>query len=105
MTDSRRGFLKRAIVAGFPTIVPASVFGQTAPSNLIQVGQIGCGRIARASEFQGMFRNSGVARYVAVCDLDSVRLEDARQAIQSAYQLRLGSTPKLKTFANYREML
>ena len=105
MSDSRRGFLKRAIIAGFPAIVPATVFGQSAPSNLIQVGQIGCGRIARSSEFPGMFRNSDVARYVAVCDLDTVRIEDAKQTIESTYEKKLGSTAKMKTFANYREML
>ena len=31
---------------GFPAIVPASVFGQTAPSNRINVGAIGVGRIS-----------------------------------------------------------
>jgi hypothetical protein len=35
--NSRRDFLKMGAAAaiGFPTIVPASVFGQTAPSNRI----------------------------------------------------------------------
>ena len=68
--------MKRSLTAvaavGFPAIVPARVFGPSAPSNLIQVAQIGCGRIARVSEFPGILRNSDVARYVAVCDLDSI---------------------------------
>jgi hypothetical protein len=50
----RRSFLKKAasgtagIIAAsmFPTIVPASVFGKNAPSNKINIGQIGFGRIA-----------------------------------------------------------
>ena len=47
----RRKFIKTwqqqrgAIV--MPTIVPSSVFGKNAPNNKIQIGQIGCGRIAR----------------------------------------------------------
>ena len=46
---SRRRFLKTAAgaaaVAGFPTIVPSSVFGQLAPSKQINVGAIGVGRV------------------------------------------------------------
>jgi hypothetical protein len=47
--QTRRDFLKLSAAAaatiGFPTIVPASVFGQAAPSNRINVGAIGVGRI------------------------------------------------------------
>jgi myo-inositol 2-dehydrogenase/D-chiro-inositol 1-dehydrogenase len=51
----RRVFLKNsaAITAGaivIPTIVPSTVFGKSAPSNKIQLGQIGCGRIARTHD-------------------------------------------------------
>lgn len=50
MQKTRRDFVKGsmgAVVAiGFPAIVPASVFGQTAPSNRINVGAIGVGRIS-----------------------------------------------------------
>ncbi len=47
----RRKFLKSTVAttAGaiiIPSIVPSSVFGANAPSNKINVGQIGCGRIA-----------------------------------------------------------
>src|SRR5690242_11949823 len=98
--SNRREFLKSAVVAGFPAIVPASVFGQSAPSNRIQVAQIGCGRIARGSEFPGILRNSAEARYVAVCDLDSVRVEDARRLLETAQK-----AAGIKTYSNYREML
>jgi predicted dehydrogenase len=92
---------------GFPLIVPASVFGKFAPSNLIQVGQIGCGRIARVSEFRGVLRNHEVARYVAVCDLDSVRLADAKETIESEYSKKFGGGQytHLKTYSSYQEML
>ena len=44
---TRRGFLKRTAAAGaalaVPTIVPASVFGKSAPSNQTTVGSIGVG--------------------------------------------------------------
>ena len=47
----RRNFLKNssAVMAGaivLPTIVPSTVFGKSAPSNKINVAQIGFGRIA-----------------------------------------------------------
>ena len=109
-TSTRRTFVKRSLGAGaigFPAIVPSTVFGQSAPSNLIQVAQIGCGRIARASEFRGILRNSAVARYVAVCDLDTVRLADAKQTLESAYARQFGSGKyaDIKTYGDYREML
>jgi predicted dehydrogenase len=105
--NSRREFLKGAVIAGFPTIVPSTVFGQSAPSNMVQVGQIGCGRIARGSEMVGVLKNSAVARYVAVCDLDTVRIADAKQNIESAYAKKFGSDKyaALKTYRDYHEML
>jgi predicted dehydrogenase len=101
---SRRDFLK---AAAFPAIVPSTVFGRTAPSNILQIAQIGCGRIARASEFPGILRNSDEARYVAVCDLDTVRLGDAKELIESDYASRfgVGGYAPLKTFRDYRELL
>ena len=51
---TRRQFVKgaaqAAAVAGFPTIVPVSVFGQMAPSKQISVGAIGMGRISRGHD-------------------------------------------------------
>jgi predicted dehydrogenase len=108
---SRRQFLKGSLAAtaslGFPTLVPARIFARTAPSDMIQVAQIGCGRIARDSEFKGILRNSGVARYVAVCDLDTLRLEDARLLLERAYAEKFGAGKyaPIKTYGDYREML
>jgi predicted dehydrogenase len=108
--SSRREFLKASVTAaamGFPAIVPARVFGANAPSNMIQVGQIGCGRIARVSEFPGILRNSDVARYVAVCDLDTVRIADAKNLLEQAYAKKFGAGKyvELKTYGDYRQML
>lgn len=108
---SRREFLTRSLAAGasigFPMIVPSRVFGQNAPSNMIQVAQIGCGRIARESEMRGMLRNSDMARYVAVCDLDTVRVADAKENLEAAYAKKFGADKyaRLKTYGDYREML
>lgn len=106
---SRRRFLTASVAGsiGFPMIVPARVFGQSAPSNLIQVAQIGCGRIFRESELPGIFRNSDLARFVALCDLDTTRIADAKQTIETDYAKRFGSGKyaSLKTYGDYREML
>ncbi len=76
-TNSRRTFLKNTVkatagtvaLAGFPTIVPASVFGKNAPSNKINIGQIGIGRIARTHDLVETFKYD-VARIMAVADVD-----------------------------------
>lgn len=96
---------RRAVLSAF-TIVPAHVLGKSAPSNLVQVAQIGCGRIARGMEFPGLLRNSDAARIVAVCDLDSVRLADAKSHIETTYARKYGQDyAQVKTFGDYREML
>jgi myo-inositol 2-dehydrogenase / D-chiro-inositol 1-dehydrogenase len=109
---SRRNWMKSSALAtgavlGFPAIVPSRVFGKLAPSNLIQVAQIGCGRIARASEIAGLMHNTEVARYVAVCDLDAIRVNDAKHLIENSYAKKFGSGKYagLKTYSNYQEML
>lgn len=78
---TRRSFLRSAssigVVATFPTIVPARVLGKEAPSNVLNVAQIGCGRIGLTMDVPG-FLSAKDARISAVCDLDSRRLEYMR---------------------------
>lgn len=107
MDPSRRSFLQSAAIAGFPAIVPASVFGQSAPGNRIQIGQIGCGRIARASEFPGVLRHHDQARFTAVADFDTVRLKDAKQLIEAHYATTAGpgKFASVRTYTDYRELL
>jgi len=82
----RRTFLRNATAATagaiiVPTIVPSSVFGKNAPSNTIQIGQIGCGRIARDHDMAATLPYDK-ARFVAVCDLDSNRLADGKKLVE-----------------------
>lgn len=108
----RRKFLentiKGAAVAGFgfPTIVPATVFGKNAPSNKINIGQIGCGRIGREHDMPGTLQHD-IARMVAVCDLDSNRLADGKVLIEEFYKKKTGNTNyvDVKMYGDYREML
>jgi myo-inositol 2-dehydrogenase/D-chiro-inositol 1-dehydrogenase len=106
---SRRRFLGSALAGGvaFPAIVPSTVFGQSAPSDIIRVAQIGCGRQARDSEIPSMLRHSGLVRVVALSDVDSVRMADAKEWIEGDYEKKLGAGKyaALKTYVDYREML
>lgn len=105
----RREFIKTTALAGtalgFPTIVPASVFGKNAPSNKINIGQIGCGRIARSHDLPGTWAHD-VARIVAVSDVDSKRMAEGKALIEAHYTQKMGK-PYLdvKQYGDYREML
>jgi predicted dehydrogenase len=97
---SRRSFLGSALVAGFPAIVPSSVFGKTAPGNRINVGAIGTGRISRGHDMPGVWKFDR-ARIVAICDLDRKRMEDAKALLNGSYKTHDGVTG----YPDYRELL
>src|SRR5580698_7022484 len=86
--SSRRTFLKTSLGAaaavGFPTIVPSSVFGQLSPSNRINVGAIGVGRISRGHDLPGIWKYDQ-ANIMAVCDLDANRVELGKKLINEYY--------------------
>src|SRR5260221_5990231 len=84
MTAAGKGLVASSVVAGFPAIVPASVFGASAPSNRINVGAIGTGRISRGHDLPGIWQYDQ-ARIMAVCDLDSRRVADAKTLINGHY--------------------
>ncbi len=112
---SRRGFMKSSTkgalaaslaITGFPTIVPASVLGKNAPSNKIQIGQIGFGRIAMGHDLPETMKNE-VARVIAVADVDSKRGELGKQWIEKQYADKTGQANyvDVKVFDDYKEML
>jgi len=107
----RRNFIKKtaATAAGamvIPTIVPSSVFGKSAPSNKINVGQIGCGRIARGHDLPGVWQYD-TARVVAVSDVDSKRMADGKKLVEDHYNEKTGSnnTVDVRMYGDYKEML
>ena len=55
----------------------------------------------------GVLRHSDIARYVAVCDLDTVRIADGKEMIESYYarKFQKDNYANIKTFGDYREML
>ncbi len=93
------------VAAGFPAIVPASVFGATAPSNRLNVGAIGNGRISRGHDMPGIWKHD-TARIMAVCDLDSRRVEDAKALVNGYYGKKTGKPYDGVTgYRDYRELL
>ncbi len=107
---SRREFIKTSAavagIAGFPTILPSTLFGKDAPSKKIHVAQIGCGRIAHEMDMPGIIKHD-VARIVAVCDVDSKRMAHAQKFVQDYYAKKEGSSSAVavKTYGDFRELI
>lgn len=110
MAINRRDFLKRSLTAGAgllvaPTIVPASVFGPNAPSNRINIGAIGTGRISRDHDMPGVWKYDDV-RIVAVSDLDTNRMADGKKLVEGFYSKKLGKPySDVKMYQDYEDLL
>lgn len=111
---SRKEFLSRSIKASlatslawgaFPAIVPASVFGRYAPSNRINIGAIGTGRISRVHDMPGVLKFD-TARIMAVCDLDTHRAGEAKELVNKYYSDRTGKPyDGVQVYHDHRELL
>lgn len=111
---ARRAFIKQTaggsalLVAAsvFPSIVPASVFGKNAPSNRINIGQIGFGRIAKTHDLPEVMKHDYV-RVVAVADVDRHRLAQGKEWIERRYADKSGgkSPVDVRTYEDYRELI
>ena len=107
----RRLFISNAVAATagaivFPTIIPSTVIGKNPPGNKINIGLIGCGRIARDHNLREVLKYD-IARIIAVCDLDSKRLSDGKKLIEEFYAKKSGSANyvDVKMYEDYRIML
>ena len=89
-----------------PTIVPSSVFGSNAPGSRITVGMIGMGRQAYYSNLKS-FLSAGDVQVVAVCDVDSWRLENGRRAVEAHYGKggTSGTFRGCSAYRDFREVL
>lgn len=114
-SESRRNFIKStgkgALAAslaatGFPTIVPASVLGKNAPSNKINIGQIGFGRIAMTHDLPETLKND-IARVIAVADVDSNRAAQGKKWIEGVYEKKTGKSNyvDVSVYDNFQEMI
>ena len=108
--ETRRSFLRKSISAGVglivaPTIVPSSVFGKNAPSNRINIGAIGNGRISREHDMPGVWKYDDV-RIIAAADVDSNRVNNAKTYVEEYYTKKLGKPYSgVTTYENYLDLL
>lgn len=110
----RRSFLKNSftltaggiMLQGAPVIVPSTVFGKNAPSNKINIAQIGCGRIARTHDLPETFKNE-IARIVAIADVDQYRQQKGKELIEGWYAKKTGQANyiQVKLYDDYHELL
>jgi predicted dehydrogenase len=111
---SRRNFLgttaktilsSSVVLNGFPTIVPSSVFGKNAPSNRINIGAIGTGRISRIHDMPGVWKYDH-AKIIAVCDVDSKRADEAKILVNNFYTTKTGKPyDGVKVYTDYKKLL
>lgn len=101
--NSRRDFLKRSLavstVFAAPQILTAPLLGAAAPSNRVNVGQLGCGGISNYHiGFLGVMPD---VRIVAVADAYRSRREATAAKLNGQY----GEAHAVKAYADFREIL
>lgn len=106
--QTRRSFLRRSVVSSaglfaLPNILTRSLFAADAPSKLIHIAQIGCGREGRV-DVEGTMAHP-LARVVAICDLDSKRAASAQELVANFYKKKGELGIKIDAYHNYREVL
>jgi myo-inositol 2-dehydrogenase / D-chiro-inositol 1-dehydrogenase len=110
MKPTRRTFLKQgttitAAAVTIPTVIPSSVLGSPAPSNLINMAVIGCGRQTVQFNIPQLLASKN-AQMVAVCDLDSWRLANAQKQVNDYYSKAKGTSYNgCRTYNDYRKVL
>jgi myo-inositol 2-dehydrogenase / D-chiro-inositol 1-dehydrogenase len=110
-TMHRRQFLKAGLGAAltsglnFPDVIPARALAAGSPGKLIQIGVIGCGRIANEMDLPGVLKHPKLARVLAVADFDARRLALARSKVEQAYLKSIAQKVDVAGYADYREML
>jgi len=105
--SSRREFVKRSAtaVAGafiLPNIIPSTAMGmggKLAPSDRIVIGSIGTGSQGM-SNMRDFLRLKDAVQFVAVCDVDALRLAKAKETVDTA-----NKNKDCRTYGDYREFL
>lgn len=105
--SSRREFLRRsaALAAGafvIPEIIPSSALGmsgKTSPASRVVMGTIGTGSQGM-SNMRDFLRLKDKVQFVAVCDVDSARLNRAKTVVDAA-----NKNKDCRTYWDFREFL
>ncbi len=101
---SRRDFLRHVAAAGaafsVPSILTKPLFGVSAPSNRVNVAQIGCGSLGSGYHI-GILSRMPDVRIIAVADAYRSRREAAAARLNQKY----GGSGIVKAYADFREIL
>jgi myo-inositol 2-dehydrogenase / D-chiro-inositol 1-dehydrogenase len=107
----RRKFIFESMtaVAGtmiLPTIIPSSVFGKEVPSDKINIGLIGSGRMAMSHDLPEILKNN-IARVVAIAGPDQKRLSCGKKYVENFYSRRTGCNNYIdvRTYEDYHSIL
>ena len=108
---SRRSFLKKTSLPllAAPLVVPQSIFGRAdkaSPNNRIQIGMIGMGRQAYHANLLPFLASSDT-QVVAICDVDSWRLQQGIKKTDDFYSVKSPSGQYKGCWGtrDYRELL
>lgn len=111
ITLSRREFLKGSAAAavgaaiGAPYIITSSLGGAVPPGNKITIGCIGVGRMGTGDmrELLGFDET----QIVAVCDVDSKRVNQAKEIVENRYRQRYksGNYKGCATYSDFRDLV
>ncbi len=108
--QNRRQFLTKSIKAtalamSAPYLIPAKLKGNSAPHNRITIGCIGVGRMGM-SDLQDIIQFDDI-QVVAVCDVDSWRLENAKNYVENYYQAKQekGRYKGCSAYEDFREVI
>ncbi|MCI0640971.1 MAG: Gfo/Idh/MocA family oxidoreductase [Gemmataceae bacterium] len=104
----RRRFLKTAVAASAPLIIPAAALGaqgRPAASERITLGFIGMGTMGRG--LLSAFIGQKDVQVLAVCDVDTTRRESARKTVEERYaeQMKSGQYRGCSAYNDFREVL
>lgn len=108
----RRKFIANTVASAagamiVPTIIPSGVMGKNPPSNRIQIGQIGYGRIAHVLDTKNILRRNQDAMLIALSDVDSKRMQDGKKNIDTFYAELSGNSKyaDTKMYSDYHEII
>ena len=104
MNINRRGFLKGVSCTAAPLLLPGCTALTFSSNEKIRVAVIGLGRIASSFEIPGVLARTDIARIVAVCDLDSRRLDFAKGNIEKFYREKGFAGYTVDTYSDYKEV-
>lgn len=110
---SRRTFIQRTALCAAPLVMPSSVVtsgfaseSRISPNDKIRLGLIGTGRQCMFHNIPGFVRQVD-AQVVALCDVDSWRLEQAHRKVVDIYNqsVSLLKPASIDTYVDYNDLL